>query len=68
MKHQDKNGVELAVGDTVRYGASEGTVLILEDWKAAGFHSREAGCYVSSIGYWGDCKAVPASSLVKVGA
>lgn len=66
MKHLDKNGTELRVGDDVKWGEREGTILILEDWRSIGPRGVEAGCYVSHIGWWGDCKAVPADQLVKV--
>jgi hypothetical protein len=70
MKHLDKHGRELAVGDNVLWGNREGTVLILEDWDNLGRRPGlpRWGCYVSDIGWWGDCKAVEASQLVKVGA
>lgn len=66
LKHLDANGVELAVGDAVRYGDAEGTVLILEDWGIATPYRPREGVYVSDIGYWGDCRAVRASSVVKL--
>lgn len=68
MKHLDKNGTELHVGDTVRYGLAEGSVLILEDWAALGHLPAVPGVYVSNIGTWGDCRAVPASRVEKVEA
>jgi len=68
MQHIDKNGVELVVGDIVRWGEAEGKVLILENWRAIGPHDVTAGVYVSDIGYWGDCRAVPARDVEKVTA
>jgi hypothetical protein len=65
MQHLDSNGIELQVGDTVSYGLSEGTVLILEDWSEFP-RSPDAGVYVSNIGQWGDCRAVAASTVTKV--
>jgi len=66
--HQDANGVELQVGDAVVWQGREGVVLLLEDWDRIGGPSdrypRE-GVYVSGIGTWGDCKAVPAREVTK---
>ena len=64
MKHLDKYGQELAVGDTVAYGDRIGTILILEDWSVLG--KAEPGVYVSDVGFWGDCVAVAASRVVAV--
>jgi hypothetical protein len=66
LQHLDANGVELAVGDDVRYGLREGTILILEDWGVASLYHPREGVYVSDIGYWGDARAVPAQSVVKL--
>jgi hypothetical protein len=68
MQHVDKNGEQLQVGDVVRYGRSEGSVLLLETWRAVGPYPETAGCYVSGIGYWGDCRAVEAVKLERVAA
>ena len=65
MQWLDKNGSTLRVGDTVRYGVSEGEVLILEQWPIGSAEPTEAGLYVSRIG-WGDCRAVSADSVEKV--
>lgn len=61
--HRDRHGRILHVGDLVRYGDSEGTVLILEDWRRFSADGPDAGCYVSDIGHWGDCRAVAADRL-----
>jgi len=70
MTHRDINGAELHVGDLVRYGNREGTILILEDWDKLGgpssYYPRE-GVYVSGIGTWGDNRAVPANRVEKIG-
>jgi hypothetical protein len=65
MAHLDKNGAPLAVGDTVRWGRREGTILILETWPPSPFYPRE-GVYVSGIGDWSDCRAVPARNVERV--
>lgn len=68
LRHLDANGVELRVGDVVRFGDREGIVHILEDWSAIGSRPRTAGVYVSDIGTWGDFRAVEANRVVKVEA
>lgn len=74
MPHLDMNGAELHVGDLVRYGNREGTVLILEDWSKLGPApslpnpwQTDQGCYVSGLGQWGDARAIPASLLERIG-
>lgn len=66
MQWLDKNGTTLRVGDNVRFGSSEGEVLILEEWPIGSAEPTEAAVYVSRIGFWGDCRAVAADRVEKI--
>ena len=65
LDHRDKNGRIPQVGDRVRYGDTEGEVLIVEG-PLPGSRSTAEGLgtlYVNGLGWYGDNRAVRACDV-----